>query len=173
MVRVYTDGSSSLKNGNAGWGLVGYYKCNKVEKYGYLETGTNNTGELMGIYNALRFIYPSEDLTIYSDSNYCVSSLNDWFSGWMESDFITTSGKKVQNLEIMAKCWHLLQARKNISNCVLRWVKGHSGDVGNETADYLANKGRTLKSTNLLDSQLKIDVRISKNFKEADTIMLY
>lgn len=51
----------------------------------------------------------------------------------------TASKQPVKNAEL----WKELDALVEDSGHTIewRWVKGHSGDVGNERADMLANKG--------------------------------
>jgi ribonuclease HI len=40
-----------------------------------------------------------------------------------------------------AELWQRLGALRHLHHVEWRWVKGHSGDAGNERADALANRG--------------------------------
>ena len=40
-----------------------------------------------------------------------------------------------------AELWQRLDALRSLHHVEWRWVKGHSGDPGNERADALANRG--------------------------------
>ena len=45
--------------------------------------------------------------------------------------------KPVKNIDL----WKELDELRDEHNIKWNWVKGHSGDPGNETADMLANRG--------------------------------
>ena len=49
----------------------------------------------------------------------------------------TADRKPVKNAEL----WVRLDALRELHEVHWRWVKGHSGDAGNERADALANRG--------------------------------
>ena len=50
---------------------------------------------------------------------------------------IRDSNKPVKNIDL----WKELDELRDKHNIKWNWVKGHSGDPGNETADMLANRG--------------------------------
>ena len=54
-----------------------------------------------------------------------------------KKDWKTSLGKDVLNKELWQKLDQLISQHQ----VQWHWVKGHSGDEGNETADLLANKG--------------------------------
>ena len=78
MYTIYTDGSyqDSIKAG--GYAAIIIYEGNIVKKLyqGYKNT-TNNRMELMAVLAALQYFDDSsEELEIYSDSQYVVNSIN-------------------------------------------------------------------------------------------------
>ena len=96
---------------------------------------TNNIMELKSVIEALKALKPSAKemkITIYSDSNYVVSGLNNWWDGWIRKNF---SG--VKNLELWQELRALFDSFPNIS---INWVKGHAGNSGNEDVDAYCNK---------------------------------
>ena len=82
---VYTDGSC-IKNGlSGGYSAVFCYDGKCVDKIycGMLNT-TNNRQELYGVIEALKYFKEPTTLTIVSDSQYIVTSINEkhcykWF----------------------------------------------------------------------------------------------
>ena len=65
--------------------------------------------------------------------------ITEWIRGWKAKGWVTASKEPVKNVEL----WKRLDTLVNEGGHQIewRWVKGHSGDPGNERADMLANKG--------------------------------
>lgn len=146
---VYTDGAATIKciNGeyqreNGGWAWAAIDENDNLIKadFGGKENTTNNYMELMAILNALRTF--KKDLTIYSDSAYCVNMLKPggWIYGWERNRW--TRGKKhepIENLEIIKEIWGYLG-----NNIEFIKVKGHAcDDDWNAFVDKLAVEGKT------------------------------
>ena len=74
---------------------------------------------------------------LFTDSKYVMDGINSWIHNWKKNDWKTASKKPVKNKELWVELDQLVQ-KHNIS---WNWVKGHSGDPGNERADELANLG--------------------------------
>lgn len=55
---------------------------------------------------------------------------------WKKRGWKTAAKKPVKNVEL----WQRLDAARNGHEVEWIWVKGHSGDEGNELADTLANE---------------------------------
>ena len=66
-----------------------------------------------------------------------MDGINSWIHNWKKNDWKTANKKPVKNKELWVELDQLVQ-KHNIS---WNWVKGHSGDPGNERADELANLG--------------------------------
>ena len=56
---------------------------------------------------------------------------------WKSRGWKTAAKKPVKNVEL----WQRLDAATQNHTIKWIWVKGHSGDEGNEAADALANQG--------------------------------
>jgi ribonuclease HI len=79
-------------------------------------------------------IDPEERITIYSDSNLCVRTLNEWAAGWERRGWRRKSGP-VENLDLVRRAYELKRSRPLAR---LVWIKAHDGSRFNEYADALA-----------------------------------
>lgn len=125
---IYTDGS-----GKGGWAFVLYLDRDEfLYRHGVLSpkvVPTNNRAEAMAVIEAFNYIESSPELfgdsiiTIHADSSY---ALNGLLGTW--------------NVTTNPDIWNVLRPLYDRlrSRIKLRHVKGHSGDVGNTRADYLA-----------------------------------
>ena len=91
---------------------------------------TNNRCELFGVLAALQYFKTPQNITIYSDSQYVVNSINNGhvFKWFEENDF----SKK--NLDI----WHDIIDLLSFHNVEFIWVKGHDNNNMNNLADMYA-----------------------------------
>jgi hypothetical protein len=81
-----------------------------------------------------------------------------WIHNWREKDWKTATGKDVKNegiIRCISKCLDI--RAKGGQKVRLQYVKGHSGEVGNEGADRLANNGAFMSPTQELDWKLLED----------------
>jgi hypothetical protein len=71
----------------------------------------------------------------------------DWLAEWVKKNWHNSKGEPVKNLGVIRYIAACIQARARRGQKVLfEYVKGHSGDEGNDGADALANMGATLPS---------------------------
>ncbi|MAR79049.1 MAG: ribonuclease HI [Rhodospirillaceae bacterium] len=141
-VKIYTDGACSGNPGPGGWGAQLIYNDSVKEISGYEANTTNNRMELIAVISSLEYIEINEDIEIYTDSVYVMDGITKWIKNWKKNKWLTSAKKPVKNEDLWKKLDKLCKAKKiNWS-----WVKGHSGNKGNERADYLARKAI---STNL------------------------
>jgi ribonuclease HI len=137
-VKVYTDGSCSGNPGPGGWGAAFFVNDTEVEGlYGSERRTTNNRMELMGAISALRAAHAYDKVEIVTDSQYVRKGITEWIKGWKRNNWKTAAKKPVKNDDL----WKLLDEEATRAGVTWKWVKGHSGDPGNERADELANKG--------------------------------
>ena len=137
LVIIYTDGACRGNPGVGGWGAVLSYKGNTKELYGGERETTNNRMELMAVINALEALTKPCHVQINSDSKYVLQGITEWMESWKQRGWLTASKKPVKNEDL----WRRLDAARNRHRIEWLWVKGHSGDVGNDRADRLANMG--------------------------------
>ncbi len=138
-VQIYTDGACKGNPGPGGWGA--WLKSGTTEKdlFGGELGTTNNRMELMAVIEALSALKRPCQVSLYLDSEYVRKGITEWIHGWKARGWRTAAKQPVKNVEL----WQRLDALVTGSGHVIewRWVKGHSGDPGNERADALANKG--------------------------------
>jgi len=136
-VIVYTDGACKGNPGPGGWGVL--LECNGQQKRlhgGELQT-TNNRMELTAAISALDALKETCKVTLYTDSSYVMQGLTEWLPNWKARGWRTASKQPVKNQDL----WQQLDASAARHQINWKWVKGHSGDPGNEEADRLANEG--------------------------------
>ena len=143
---AYTDGACSGNPGPGGWGL--YFKAEnekgeilKENKfYGNEIHTTNNRMELIGAIKAIEKLNQKKgvSLTIRTDSTYVRKGITEWLSNWKKNNWLKSDKKPVENKDL----WEQLDKIVSKHSVNWEWVKGHSGEKGNEIADALARKGR-------------------------------
>jgi ribonuclease HI len=66
-----------------------------------------------------------------------MQGITKWIHGWKRNNWRTADKKPVKNADL----WQRLEQETTRHTIEWKWVKGHSGDIGNEKADELANRG--------------------------------
>jgi len=144
VITVYTDGACRGNPGIGGWGAyiikdsdIIKIKGNETntELFSIFET-TNNRMEITAAIEALKFIDKNSEVKIYTDSKYLKDGITEWLCQWKLNGWKTSSNKKVKNIDL----WLELDNLIIIHNIEWNWIKGHSGDLGNDEADRLANE---------------------------------
>ena len=136
-VIIYTDGACRGNPGPGGWGVLLKYGTISKELYGGDASTTNNKMELTAAIKALKEIKEASEITLYTDSKYVLQGIEEWIHNWKKREWKGANKKPVKNIEL----WKELDELRDKHNIKWKWVKGHSGDPGNEIADMLANKG--------------------------------
>lgn len=136
-VIIYTDGACKGNPGPGGWGVFMQYKAYKKELCGGEQGTTNNRMELMAAIIALETLTKPCDVALHTDSKYVLQGITEWMDNWKKRGWKTAAKKPVKNEDL----WRRLDAAITKHQINWVWVKGHSGDIGNEKADDLANKG--------------------------------
>jgi ribonuclease HI len=133
---VFTDGSCEGNPGPGGWGFV-WVEDDQIieERNGVDPETTNNRMELQALISAYELLPKDRALTIYSDSQLCVKTVNEWAAGWEQRGWRRKSGP-IANLELVKKLYALAQSRPRVELC---WIKAHDGSRWNEYADSLAS----------------------------------
>ena len=136
-VEIYTDGACRGNPGPGGWGAWLSADGHEKELCGGEPLTTNNRMELTAVIEALASLKRSCAVTIHTDSEYVRKGITEWIHGWKQRGWKTADRKPVKNAEL----WVRLDALRELHEVHWRWVKGHSGNAGNERADALANRG--------------------------------
>lgn len=137
IVEIYTDGACKGNPGVGGWGVYLRYKGQEKEVYGGDKSTTNNQMELMAAIMALESLKRPCRIKLYTDSKYVLQGITEWMENWKARGWKTASRQPVKNVEL----WRRLDVAIQAHQIEWVWVKGHSGDPGNERADRLANLG--------------------------------
>ncbi len=136
-VVVYADGACRGNPGPGGWGAWLSSAGHERELFGGDKLTTNNRMELTAVIEALAALKKRSVVVIYTDSQYVKNGITTWIHGWKARGWQTADKKPVKNIEL----WQRLDTLNAGHQVQWRWVKGHSGDPGNERADQLANRG--------------------------------
>jgi ribonuclease HI len=133
---IYTDGACRGNPGPGGWGaiLAADGKINEIN--GSERATTNNRMELLAAIQALDASDEGSTIVLYTDSNYVKGGITTWMKNWIRNGWKTAAKKPVKNQDL----WQRLDASASRHAVEWRWVKGHSGNEGNERADELANE---------------------------------
>ena len=138
-IQIYTDGACKGNPGPGGWGALLISGGTEKELFGGEDGTTNNRMELTAVIEALTALKRPCRVTLYLDSEYVRKGITEWIAGWKARGWRTAAKQPVKNVDL----WQRLDALvAGAGHCIdWRWVKGHSGDAGNERADWLANRG--------------------------------
>jgi ribonuclease HI len=139
VVTIYTDGACKGNPGPGGWGAWLAYGAHEKELWGGERLTTNNRMELTAVIEALGSLKRPSRVAIYTDSEYVRNGITSWIHGWKVRGWKTADKKPVKNVDL----WQRLDALAAQHQVEWHWVRGHTGNPGNERADRLANKGCT------------------------------
>ena len=135
---IYTDGSC-LNNGEetarAGSGV--WYGEDDPRNVSLRVPGTaqsNQSAELYAILHALRSAPPDQAVSIRTDSMYAINGLTENLKIWENQGWMYT-----KHADLFQSITGWIRYRSNPTR--MTWVKGHSGERGNEGADKLAREG--------------------------------
>jgi ribonuclease HI/exonuclease III len=148
LITVYTDGSckdNGYENARAGSGIwYGYDNPrNKALRLPGSEQ-SNQRGELYAILQVIKETPAQSPLLIKTDSKYVIKGLTRNLNKWEDTGWIGIANK---DLFKVTAAW----LRQRSSPTRFQWVKGHSGEAGNEEADKLANQGADLPAIQAID----------------------
>lgn len=135
-ITIYTDGGCRGNPGPGAWAAYLLYKGNKKIISGFNTATTNNIMELTAVIEGLKSLkYPCR-VTLFTDSKYVCTGITEWVENWIENNWKTAAKKPVKNLEL----WQALNSLAKTHRIKWNWVKGHSGNEGNEICDTEINR---------------------------------
>ena len=131
-IKIYTDGSSRGNPGPGGYGVLLLSGNHRKELAKGFRLTTNNRMELLAVIAGLEAIKKNElPVTVYSDSQYVINSINKgWLNNWIRTDF--KGGKKNKDLWL-----HFYDLSASFKLKFI-WVKGHADNPYNNRCDELA-----------------------------------
>ena len=135
-VEIYTDGACRGNPGPGGWAALLLAGEHEREISGAEAQTTNNRMELTAVIRALEALKRPVEGAIYTDSQYVRQGILEWMPNWKARGWKTADKKPVKNQDL----WQELDALVAKHRLDWHWVKGHSGNVGNERVDALANR---------------------------------
>jgi len=92
---------------------------------------------LTAVIRAIETLVSPSVVQIHTDSQYVQKGISEWIHGWKRKGWRTAAGSPVKNVEL----WKQLDELAQKHQIEWKWVRGHNGNVGNERADKLANRG--------------------------------
>jgi ribonuclease HI len=135
-VDIYTDGACRGNPGPGGWAALLLFGEHEREISGADPATTNNRMELTAVIRALEALKRPVEAAIYTDSQYVRQGVLEWMPNWKARGWKTADRKPVKNQDL----WQTLDALLPNHQLEWHWVKGHSGNPGNERVDELANR---------------------------------
>lgn len=130
--KLYTDGSWNAATKAGGWAVTLQHR---PLKSGYETETTSIRMEVTAMIKALEIARPRT--IILTDSKFVIESINIYCPAWERSGW---TSETMANKELMQKLWRAWQARAD--GVGIKWIKGHNGMKGNETADREAVRQR-------------------------------
>jgi ribonuclease HI len=135
-VEIYTDGACRGNPGPGGWAALLIAGTNEREISGAETLTTNNRMELTAVIRALEALNRPVKGDVYTDSQYVRKGILEWMPQWKARGWKTADKKPVKNQDL----WLALDDLVHRHELAWHWVKGHSGNAGNERVDALANR---------------------------------
>ena len=134
---IYTDGACKGNPGPGGWGAWLSSGDHSKELFGGEPQTTNQRMELLAAIEALSALKWPCRVLLHTDSRYLLEGITSWIHGWKRNGWQNSAKQPVKNAEL----WRRLDEQAARHDIEWQWVKGHSGNAGNERADQLANAG--------------------------------
>jgi len=106
-----------------------------AEAHGHAPDTTNNRMEMTALIEAYQALPEDGVFDIYSDSQLCVKTINEWAPGWKKRGWKRKTGP-IKNLDLVQTLYALAQSKPDIT---LKWIRAHDGSKWNEYADALAS----------------------------------
>lgn len=99
---------------------------------------TNNTAEMQAMIKALEFVrdHKVEHTVLRMDSKYALEGYRDHMDRWKGNNWLKADGQPAANRNLWETAMTLRdQLRQAGQKVEMVWVKGHSGEPGNDTVD--------------------------------------
>ena len=134
---IYTDGACKGNPGPGGWAAILSHNGRQRQLSGGEAHTTNNRMEMTAVLQALGALKKENcRVQLFTDSEYVMRGMQEWLPGWRRKNFRRSNGKPVLNEDL----WRALDDACTRHRIEWNWVRGHSGNEGNEQADTLAQQ---------------------------------
>lgn len=107
---------------------------------------------------------------IYSDSNYAIKCVTEWYKKWIINNWKSSGGKDVENKDLIKPIRAIMEDRDrcNVRTEII-WIKGHAANEGNIGADKLASdaakKAQVMRAEGV---DIQDDVALGLDFEQAE-----
>ena len=144
-INIYCDGGSRPNPGHSSFGIWGIDDLGtEYNAWGYVDSNsTNNRAELISYIRVLEMAtyFGWKTVNVYFDSRYVMDGAKKFIKTWVKNGWRT----KVDNIIANKAEWEIIntfqkQLKASGQKITYTWVKGHSGNKGNENADTNATK---------------------------------
>ena len=147
-IKLYTDGSgwNCHPKRPGGWAAL---ILQEFSRKGLMLSGnnwdtSNNPMEMRaiieGLTESLQITRDSlvDCITVWSDSEYCVKGINEWFSRWRQNEWKTSAGKPVKDKEEWIRLKQIVDS--STVPISFKHIRAHSGIKWNELVDKEARR---------------------------------
>lgn len=137
VVTIHTDGACVGNPGPGGYGVVLEHSGTVRGKSGGYRHTTNNRMEMMAVIVGLESLKRPCQVHLYSDSRYVVDAVTKgWAERWRRNGWKLNKKQPAKNPDLWQRLLELCEKH----TVEFHWVKGHSGNPGNELCDRLATE---------------------------------
>lgn len=126
----------------------------------YEQKRTNNYSELNAVKKTLEYFKDHElsYIMFYCDSEYVINGISKGCEKYEASNWLRSDGSPIPNSDLLKDIWELVKHYGEKDVVIhFEWVKGHSGDIGNEQADSLAVLGMNYSKSGKVVNDFYID----------------
>jgi ribonuclease HI len=135
-VEIFTDGACRGNPGPGGWAALLVCGSERKEVSGAEAATTNNRMELSAAIGGILALKRRCRVKLFTDSKYVLQGITEWLPNWKARGWKTAAKEPVKNQDL----WQQLDSAVVAQDIEWHWVKGHSGNEGNEYVDQLANQ---------------------------------
>lgn len=104
---------------------------------------SNQVSKIVAVIEAVSTVLTFYPLKINTDSCYMIDGLTKHLKNWEDNGWIGVDNAKFFK-------WVAFLLNKRMAVMTFQWVKGHSGNTGNEECDSLAKEGANKDKPDLL-----------------------
>lgn len=115
-----------------------------IDAFGSMSNEDDSSkSELEGFTQAIKYATSKDfkQIHLLLDNQYVINGVNGGFDKWSEMNWKKADGGYYSNRERWEKLMQDYKPYNHDDKCTVTWVNGHSGNLGNDRADYLATKG--------------------------------